>query len=352
MARFRKSIYHLRHFLTLKVFGITMAKTPKNKADADSISNSPKKTTEKTTAKTAKSSKTSAAATKATAAKSSKTAEKTKKASTTKTTAVKTSAKASKTTKTASKNAEAASTKALKAEKPATKTAKTAEKTTKATSKTEKTKAASKATTKTEKATKPATKVVKKAAEQVIEKVAEKPAEKVAEKPVEKAAEKPAKKTVVSIPAGKKPLDPNEIGGDLSVLSEALQAIAYKPYMNPEQLAFFREQLNAWRKSLQASNEVVRQTLQNDTTPMADMNDRATLEEEFSLELRSRERERKLLNKIEKTLERISEDDFGYCERCGVEIGLARLEARPTAEMCIDCKELEERKEVRITDYR
>ena len=76
-----------------------------------------------------------------------------------------------------------------------------------------------------------------------------------------------------------------------------------------------------------------------------DPNDRASQEEEFSLELRTRDRESKLLRKIEKTLKRLDADDYGYCDACGVEIGIRRLEARPTAELCIDCKQLEEKRE-------
>jgi DnaK suppressor protein len=78
---------------------------------------------------------------------------------------------------------------------------------------------------------------------------------------------------------------------------------------------------------------------------LPDPNDRASQEEEFSIELRARDRERKLLHKIEKSLNRLANDEYGYCELCGVEIGLRRLEARPTADLCIDCKQLEEKKE-------
>ena len=76
--------------------------------------------------------------------------------------------------------------------------------------------------------------------------------------------------------------------------------------------------------------------------------DRAAQEEEFSLELRTRDRERKLIKKIEKTLKRIDEDDFGFCDACGIEIGVRRLEARPTADMCIDCKTMAEIKEKQL----
>ncbi|MEC7294730.1 MAG: RNA polymerase-binding protein DksA, partial [Pseudomonadota bacterium] len=76
--------------------------------------------------------------------------------------------------------------------------------------------------------------------------------------------------------------------------------------------------------------------------------DRATQEEGFSLELRTRDRERKLLKKINETIEKIDEDDYGFCEACGVEIGIRRLEARPTATLCVDCKTLAELKEKQL----
>ena len=76
--------------------------------------------------------------------------------------------------------------------------------------------------------------------------------------------------------------------------------------------------------------------------------DRATQEEEFSLELRTRDRERKLIKKIDSTIEKIAQDDYGFCESCGIEIGIRRLEARPTASKCIDCKTLDEIKEKQL----
>ncbi len=123
-------------------------------------------------------------------------------------------------------------------------------------------------------------------------------------------------------------------------------------YMDAEQLAYFQQILLDWKHSITEQNIVAKQHLQADTSPLADLNDRASQEEEFSLALRSRDRERKLVKKINAALERIASEDFGYCERCGVEIGVPRLEARPTAELCIDCKELQEKQEVRINDIR
>ena len=115
-------------------------------------------------------------------------------------------------------------------------------------------------------------------------------------------------------------------------------------YMNEDQLAFFRELLVKQQDELieNASNTAT-ELKKHETAP--DPADRATQEEEYALELRTRDRERKLLRKIDNALERIARKDFGWCERCGEEIGLRRLEACPTAELCIDCKEIAERQE-------
>lgn len=123
-------------------------------------------------------------------------------------------------------------------------------------------------------------------------------------------------------------------------------------YMNAEQLAHFERILLDWKNSITDHNAAAKHKLQEDTAPLADLSDRASLEEEFSLALRDRDRERKLINKIDAALARIGNETFGYCESCGVEIGIARLEARPTAELCIDCKELQEQKEIRIKEKR
>ena len=88
--------------------------------------------------------------------------------------------------------------------------------------------------------------------------------------------------------------------------------------------------------------------MQDESSSLPDPNDRATQEEEFSIELRTRDRERKLIRKIDSTLKTIDSGDYGYCEECGVDIGIRRLEARPTATLCIDCKTLAEIKEKQI----
>ncbi len=116
-------------------------------------------------------------------------------------------------------------------------------------------------------------------------------------------------------------------------------------YMNPEQLEHFRGLLQAWRQELAEEVDRTVGHMRQDAANFADPADRATQEEEFGLELRARDRERKLSKKINEALRKIDTHDYGYCETCGVEIGIRRLEARPTATMCIDCKQLDEIKE-------
>lgn len=116
-------------------------------------------------------------------------------------------------------------------------------------------------------------------------------------------------------------------------------------YMSDEQLEHFRKILNAWKAELMSEVDRTLTTMQDESTALPDVNDRATQEEEFAIELRTRDRERKLIRKIEQSLEAIKNEDYGFCETCGIEIGLRRLEARPTATLCIDCKTLAEIKE-------
>ena len=116
-------------------------------------------------------------------------------------------------------------------------------------------------------------------------------------------------------------------------------------YMNDAQLEHFKKILEAWRTQLREEVDRTVTHMQDEAANFPDPVDRAAQEEEFSLELRTRDRERKLIKKIEKTLQLIEEDDFGYCKACGIEIGIRRLEARPTADLCIECKTLAEIKE-------
>jgi DnaK suppressor protein len=119
-------------------------------------------------------------------------------------------------------------------------------------------------------------------------------------------------------------------------------------YMNPKQLAHFRKILEGWKAELSQDIDRTVHTMQDEATIFADPNDRASQESDMALELRNRDRERKLIKKIDETIAKIDSEDYGYCESCGVEIGLKRLEARPTATLCIDCKTLDELREKQV----
>jgi DnaK suppressor protein len=119
-------------------------------------------------------------------------------------------------------------------------------------------------------------------------------------------------------------------------------------YMNKKQLVHFRNILEALKVELSQDIDRTVHTMQDEATVFADPNDRASQESDIALELRNRDRERKLIRKIEETIGKIESQDYGYCESCGVEIGLKRLEARPTATLCIDCKTLDELREKQL----
>ncbi len=119
-------------------------------------------------------------------------------------------------------------------------------------------------------------------------------------------------------------------------------------YMSPKQLAHFRAILVGIKEGLGKDIDRTVHTMQDEATVFADPNDRATQESDMSLELRNRDRERKLIKNIDKMVARIDANDYGYCDNCGVEIGLNRLEARPTATLCIDCKTLDEIREKQV----
>ena len=119
-------------------------------------------------------------------------------------------------------------------------------------------------------------------------------------------------------------------------------------YMNKKQLAHFRSILETLKVELSQDIDRTVHTMQDEATVFADPNDRASQESDMALELRNRDRERKLIKKIEETIAKIESQDYGYCESCGVEIGLKRLEARPTATLCIDCKTLDELREKQL----
>lgn len=119
-------------------------------------------------------------------------------------------------------------------------------------------------------------------------------------------------------------------------------------YMNPKQRQHFKTILESLKGDLSQEIERAVHTLQDDATVFADPNDRASQESDIGVELHNRDREGKLLKKIEETIARIDRHQYGYCENCGVEIGLKRLEARPTATLCIECKTLAELRERRL----
>ena len=116
-------------------------------------------------------------------------------------------------------------------------------------------------------------------------------------------------------------------------------------YMNEKQRDHFKAILRTWKAELMQEVDRTVTHMKDEAANFPDPADRATQEEECSLELRTRDRERKLIKKIDGTIERIEQDDYGFCDACGVEIGIKRLEARPTATLCIDCKTLAEIKE-------
>ena len=119
-------------------------------------------------------------------------------------------------------------------------------------------------------------------------------------------------------------------------------------YMSEAQLKHFEAILKSWKNDLMQEVDRTVHHMKDDAANFPDPNDRATQESEFSLELRTRDRERKLIKKIDESLKAIESGDYGYCETCGIEIGIRRLEARPTATLCIDCKTLDEIREKQI----
>lgn len=119
-------------------------------------------------------------------------------------------------------------------------------------------------------------------------------------------------------------------------------------YMNENQLEHFRNILNMWKARLMQEVDTTVVHMKEEAASYPDPLDRAAQEEGFSLELRTRDRERKLIKKIEQALDMIDHNEYGFCESCGAEIGIRRLEARPTADKCIDCKTFEEIREKQV----
>lgn len=140
-------------------------------------------------------------------------------------------------------------------------------------------------------------------------------------------------------------------GNNETSASEGFQSYKMKTdeeYMNSDQKEHFKSLLNDWKKQLMEEVDRTVSHMKDEAANFPDPADRASQEEEFSLELRTRDRERKLIKKINETIDKIDSDDYGYCEACGVDIGIRRLEARPTATLCVDCKTLAEIKERQV----
>jgi DnaK suppressor protein len=123
-----------------------------------------------------------------------------------------------------------------------------------------------------------------------------------------------------------------------------------EPYMGKRQLAYFREKLAAWKEEILLGNRETINGMQENVAPIPDLVDRAASEADRALELRTRDRQRKLINKIDSALRRIEIGEYGYCEETGEPIGVKRLEARPTATLCLEAQERHERKERTVRD--
>jgi DnaK suppressor protein len=136
----------------------------------------------------------------------------------------------------------------------------------------------------------------------------------------------------------------NQLNGDF----KPYELSKGEEYMSAEMRGHFTKILNKWKLELMQEVDRTMHHMKDEAANFPDPADRASQEEEFSLELRARDRERKLIKKIDKTLQLIEDEEYGWCESCGVEIGVKRLEARPTADQCVDCKTLAEIKEKQV----
>ncbi len=192
--------------------------------------------------------------------------------------------------------------------------------------------------------TKSSTKVAKAVKKSVKKTTARKaPARKA---PAKRAAAK--KSTTKKVAKKTAPKKSNIDISDFSNFSSTFQPYKSKKnekYMNANQKKHFENILQAWKDALHEEQEKTENLIQADQGNFPDSVDRASKEEEFMLELRKRDRERKLISKIEQSMKDLSDNFYGFCETCGIEIGIKRLEARPTATQCIDCKTIEEIKE-------
>jgi len=166
------------------------------------------------------------------------------------------------------------------------------------------------------------------------------PAKSNTKKKTKKVSKKVSKKTVT-----KKTMAADANADGLIHGVEPYKLKSREKYMNPKQVDHFRNILLSWKNNLLDEVSRTIHLMQDENINHPDPNDRASQETDMSLELRNRDRERKLLKKIDQTISRVDNEDYGWCDRCGIEIGIRRLEARPTAELCVDCKTLDEIKE-------
>ncbi|MEW5756401.1 MAG: RNA polymerase-binding protein DksA [Pseudomonadota bacterium] len=218
-------------------------------------------------------------------------------------------------------------------------------------------KAAAKPAPKAKSAAKPAAKTtVKTPAKTSAPKAAPaaKPAAKPAVKTAAPKAEPPKNKAMTQKPAVKKtPAATGIQARETSPLDTFTNFTPYnlkkgENYMNDSQVDHFRKILAGWKQELMVKVDETVHHMQDESSNVPDPNDRATIESDFTMELRTRDRERKLIKKIEESIKTLDSGEYGYCENCGEEIGIRRLEARPTAQLCIDCKTLDEIREKHI----
>ena len=176
------------------------------------------------------------------------------------------------------------------------------------------------------------------------------PAKKAIKKKITKTKKPVLKKTSLKKAPAKKKTQVKKVVKKkvvAKIANDKSKIAPYKPkknekYMNVKQKQHFQGILGSWKEQLQFEQDRTADKIQKNVSHFPDESDRATHEEEFTLELRTRERERKLLSKINESIDDLKSDDYGYCASCGIEIGIRRLEARPTATRCIDCKTIEE----------
>lgn len=227
---------------------------------------------------------------------------------------------------------------------------------------TPKKKPAAKPAVKTKAATKPTP--AKPAAAKAAKKAPAKPAPKKVTPPPAKPADKRVSDKKPNVPVTKSSAKPDSMSSTAvnksakpksktTTIEPQRNFVPYEmkkgeEYMNEAQKEHFKRILLNWRDELMQEVDRTVHHMQDEAANPPDPADRATLEEEFSIELRTRDRERRLIKKIDSTIELIANDEYGYCDSCGVEIGIRRLEARPTATLCIDCKTLAEIKEKQL----